>query len=115
MSYSVPCISVEDYAAFVQETRVFPREAIYVYPALGLADEAGEVAGEVKRILRDDGGLLTTERRRKILIELGDALWYIAALAEEVDSDLLEIMCMNQEKLLDRMKRNVLNGSGDNR
>lgn len=52
--------------------------ARYVY--LGLISEVGEVAGQVKRIIRDDGGVLTPERREKLLDELGDVLWYWAQM-----------------------------------
>lgn len=56
-------ISDEDWATYVR---------------LGLISEVGEVAGQVKRIIRDDGGVLTAERREKLLDELGDVLWYWA-------------------------------------
>ena len=52
------------------------------YVRLGLISEVGEVAGQVKRIIRDDGGVLTPERREKLLDELGDVLWYWAQRCE---------------------------------
>lgn len=52
------------------------------YVRLGLISEVGEVAGQVKRIIRDDGGVLTPERREKLLDELGDVLWYWAQTAD---------------------------------
>lgn len=112
----VPCnLTFQEYSKFVEETRIYPREPALMYTGLGLADEAGEVAGNLKRMLRDDRGILTKARRKAILLELGDSLWYVTALAEELDSSLEEIACMNKTKLLDRMERGVLNGQGDNR
>jgi NTP pyrophosphatase (non-canonical NTP hydrolase) len=86
-----------------------------VYPALGLAGEAGEVAEKVKKAIRDDGGVLTEERRAAIAKELGDVLWYVAQLATEADLDLDEIAEGNLAKLLSRRERGVLQGSGDDR
>ena len=83
------------------------------YPALGLCGEAGEVAEKVKKAMRDDGGVLTEERRAALAAELGDVLWYVAQLATEADLDLDEIAEENLAKLLSRQERGVLQGSGD--
>ena len=95
-----------------------------IYPALGLASEASEVAGKVKKLIRDDEMPLdenfnTTEidpeKRLEIAKELGDALFYIAMIADDIDYTLSEIAEMNIEKLTDRKNRGELRGSGDNR
>jgi NTP pyrophosphatase (non-canonical NTP hydrolase) len=52
---------------------------------------------------------------KEVAKELGDVLWYIANLAEDLGYDLAEIADMNLEKLADRANRNVIKGSGDNR
>jgi NTP pyrophosphatase (non-canonical NTP hydrolase) len=85
------------------------------YPALGLAGEAGEVAEHAKKAIRDDGGVVTEERRRAMAKELGDVLWYVSQLASEVGLELEEIARANLEKLLSRQRRGVLSGSGDDR
>ena len=85
------------------------------YPALGLCGEAGEYADKLKKIMRDKGGVISSEDRISMLKELGDVLWYITACAYELDSSLDKVADMNVEKLLDRNKRNVLHGEGDNR
>jgi NTP pyrophosphatase (non-canonical NTP hydrolase) len=86
-----------------------------VYPAIGLAGEAGEVAEQVKRILRDDGGVLTEARRSKIRGELGDVLWYLAALAADCGFTLSEVANGNLEKIASCAARGVVHGEGDNR
>ena len=85
------------------------------YPALGLCGEAGEAAEKVKKALRDDGGVLTDERRAALAGELGDVLWYVAQLATEAGLDLDTLAEDNLAKLLSRQERNVLQGSGDTR
>ena len=89
--------------------------ANFIYPTLGLASEAGEVAGKVKKIMRDDNMIISEEKRAQIKDELGDVLWYVAQVATEFDLDLEEIAKNNLSKLLSRMERGVLGGSGDNR
>ena len=85
------------------------------YPALGLAGEAGEVAEHAKKAIRDDGGIVTEERRRAMAKELGDVLWYVSQLASELDLELEEVAQANLEKLLSRQRRGVLSGGGDER
>jgi NTP pyrophosphatase (non-canonical NTP hydrolase) len=109
------CLTFAEYDEFVESTRVYPREPPLLYTGLGLSDEVGEVCGNLKRVLRDDHGMLTPSRRQSILIELGDSLWYVTAMARELGSSLDEIACLNRSKLLDRMNRGVLNGEGDYR
>jgi len=86
-----------------------------VYPTLGLAGEAGEVAEKVKKLLRDDGGVMSDERREALAGELGDVLWYVAQVATEAGLDLEQIAQGNLDKLLSRQQRGVLSGSGDRR
>ena len=84
------------------------------YCALGLG-EAGEVQGKVKKILRDDNGVVLGEKALEIAAELGDVLWYVARLGSELGYTLEEIAQMNLTKLASRKERGVLGGSGDNR
>jgi NTP pyrophosphatase (non-canonical NTP hydrolase) len=66
-------------------------------------------------MVRDDDGVLTDERRAALAKELGDVLWYLAQIATEADLDLAVIAAANIEKLSSRQRRNVLQGSGDDR
>lgn len=86
-----------------------------LYPALGLGNEAGEVLGKIKKVLRDNEGKFTTDRCIAIGDEIGDVLWYMAALCRDLGISLEDVANNNIEKLRDRQKRNVLSGSGDNR
>lgn len=85
-----------------------------VYDGLGLG-EAGEVQGKIKKIIRDNGGIITPEATEEIKAELGDTLWYIASMCENLGITLEDVASANIDKLHDRQKRGVLSGSGDNR
>ncbi len=105
-----------EYQRLSRETAVYPQLGEnLVYPALGLCGEAGETAEKIKKAMRDDGGVLTDERREAVAAELGDVLWYVAQLATEAGLDLEEIADANLEKLASRQRRSVLHGSGDER
>ena len=109
-----------DYAEETDRTAIYPDanegnfEAL-AYVGLGLSGEAGEIANQIKKIIRDDDGEVTPERLAYITKEIGDVLWYTARLCRELELDMDEIAENNIEKLLNRQKRGVLQGSGDNR
>ena len=105
-----------EYQRRSRETAVYPHLGDnLVYPALGLCGEAGETAEKIKKAIRDDGGVLTEERREALAAELGDVLWYTAQLATEAGLELEAIAAANLEKLASRQQRSVLHGSGDDR
>jgi len=109
-------VLLSEYQTRSRVTAVYPNAGDnIVYPTLGLAGEAGEVAENVKKMIRDDAGILSDERRGAIAKELGDVLWYVAQVATEADLDLDEIAATNLAKLLSRAERGVLQGSGDDR
>jgi len=85
------------------------------YFTLGLNGEAGEVAEKIKKVLRDDNGIVSEEKKIEIEKELGDVLWYLSQIATELDLDLNKVAETNLEKLFSRMERNKLSGDGDNR
>lgn len=87
----------------------------FVYPALGLCGEAGEVAEKIKKIIRDGKGVITGEQRVELEKELGDVLWYIANLGAELGLEMDNIAQKNLDKLKSRQERGKLHGSGDNR
>ncbi len=109
-------MDLADYQAQSRATAVYPDAGSnLLYPTLGLCGEAGEVAEKVKKMLRDDGGVLSDERREALAKELGDVLWYVAQLATEAGLELDAIAAGNLEKLGSRRDRDVLQGSGDDR
>lgn len=84
-----------------------------VYPTLGLVNEAGEVAGKVKKIFRDRQGVITEADREALTLELGDVLWYLSELSTRLGIRLEDVAERNIAKLADRASRGVLGGDGD--
>lgn len=82
------------------------------YCMFGLFAEAGEFAGHVAKEIRDTHDKELTKTLAK---ELGDILWFVAMLADDLGYSLEEIAAQNIEKLESRKNRNTLQGSGDNR
>lgn len=108
-------MTLNDYQKAALETAVYPKEYKIIYPALGITEEAGECSGKVKKIIRDNDGVFTGERKMEIAKEIGDVLWYCATLAHDIGYTLEEVGNMNVEKLHSRKERNMIGGSGDNR
>lgn len=112
-------LTFEDYQLGTAETAKYPGafegNAIALsYLGLGLG-EAGEVQGKIKKILRDAGGEISPEAAKEIGKELGDVLWYVGRMADELGFGLEDIAQANLDKLADRKARGVIGGSGDNR
>jgi NTP pyrophosphatase (non-canonical NTP hydrolase) len=106
----------QEYQQLSRETAQYPVLGhVIVFPALGLSEEAGEVAGKVKKLMRDQGGVITMELREALAKELGDVLWYLTQVATEANLDLASIAQMNLAKLQDRKARGVISGEGDDR
>ena len=111
--------SFDEYQSWSKETAVYPaghEKEKCAYLALGLVGESGEVAEKIKKFLRgDDGETLSEERREDIKKELGDVLWYMARLSDELNIKLSDIAQLNHDKLVSRKKRSQIKGSGDDR
>lgn len=122
LSIAFRCMDLDDYQTLSRSTAVYTEstrsknEQIY-YCTLGLAGETGEVAEKIKKVLRDQGGLgfLDPTVVDAIVSEMGDVLWYLAALATELQVSLAEVALANLQKLESRKARQALHGSGDNR
>ncbi|QDG52310.1 hypothetical protein FIV42_16665 [Persicimonas caeni] len=107
-----------EYQKLASRTALYPGrddDALAPYPALGLAGEAGEVCEHIKKAIRDDGGQITEARRQALRKEIGDVLWYVAALSSELGLEMGDIAQANIDKLADRQERGVLHGEGDDR
>lgn len=100
----------EEYQEVIEGFAVYPRDnelAAISYLALGLNGEAGEVADQVKKAIRNDGRI-NDERRKKIIDELGDVLWYVTRIAIEFDVSMTDVAASNVEKLQNRKRLNQL-------
>ena len=112
-------MNFEEYEEGVKQTLKVSRkpveDGLLVYLALGLNGEAGEVAEKIKKMVRDEEGVLSDEKKELLKLELGDVLWYITMLSKEVGSSLEEIAHLNNKKLLSREVRGKIKGTGDTR
>jgi NTP pyrophosphatase (non-canonical NTP hydrolase) len=113
---ATPKLDFDAYQTATEATAIYPKQVGIVYTGLGLASEAGEVVGQMKKAFRDDGGgNLTTERRASILAEVGDVLWYCARLSAELGASLSDVAQANLDKLNARKQAGTITGDGDNR
>ena len=109
-------MTADFYEMKAGQTAIFPKNQALEYLALGLTSEAGEVAGKVKKLIRDGEDVEGFElKKMAIASEIGDVLWYCAMMAKEVGVPLNEIMKENLKKLHGRKERGTLQGSGDDR
>ena len=112
-------MKLENFNAYQIESRktwnLIHTDHPIVYPTLGLVNEAGELAGKVKKIFRDKDGKISAEDREALKYELGDVLWYMAQIATELDLSLQEVAEANLEKLFSRLERGAIKGEGDYR
>ena len=103
------------YQQVAKTTAIYPREQAIIYPTLGLTGEAGEVANKVKKIIRDGTDKNNEDMVQALSSEIGDCLWYIAVLADDVGLKLSDIANNNLLKLANRKEKGTIRGSGDNR
>jgi NTP pyrophosphatase (non-canonical NTP hydrolase) len=107
-----------DYQRRAGETAVYPGmgeiEGL-MYVGLGAAGEAGEIADKIKKVLRDDHGIVTDKARDGILKEVGGTLWYLAQICGELGASFEDVAEQNLAILADRKERGVIHGSGDDR
>ena len=103
------------YQRMAKTTAIYPATHKILYPALGLAGEAGEVANKVKKLIRDGTSSLPKEWKEQIGSEIGDCLWYCAVLADDLGISLGRIAAQNEKKLAKRKREGMISGSGDSR
>lgn len=109
---------------YQKEARLFAVNDDLLHFTFGLLEEAGEAAGVLKRVYRGDEGYedfnwsdygLSEEAEKKLAAELGDILWHIAVIADNLGLSLDAIAEYNLTKLQSRKQRDMIKGSGDNR
>jgi len=110
-------MNLDYYQERVHDTAVYPPAVAKEYLVLGLVGEAGEIANKMKKQLRGDfsNDKDITDLHKFLAAELGDCLWYIAELANELGYSLTTIAQMNLQKLQKRKMTGSLKGSGDDR
>ena len=101
------------YQIETRKTKIYRDDIIY--PSLGLSGEVGELMNQIKKIYRDDNGKISIVRKQNLTKEIGDVMWYIARVADDLNIDLTEVVELNLEKLNSRKDRGQLGGSGDDR
>ena len=109
-------MNFDSYQIEARKTAIYPDKGKnFIYPTLGLVGETGEVAEKIKKIIRDKNGIFDNESRAAIKKELGDVLWYISNLCDELDFSLDDVAKINLEKLKLRAHKGTISGSGDDR
>lgn len=109
-------MNFEEYQKESRKTALYPnKNNNFIYPVLGLCGESGEIAEKIKKVIRDEGGIISELKKEEIKKELGDVLWYISQIATELGFSLDSVAKLNIEKLRSRLERNKISGSGDNR
>ena len=108
-------MTFDQYETEASSTRIYNEGIKVIYPTIGLAGETGEVADKVKKVIRDHCGNFDESNRKEIAKELGDVLWYLTSIANDLGYSLEDIAKMNIEKIKSRQRRDVIHGEGDNR
>ena len=106
----------DNYQIEARKTAIYPnKDKNFIYPTLGLVGESGEVAEKIKKVLRDKNGSLDDDSKLALKKELGDVLWYLSNLCDELGFSLNDIAKVNLEKLNLRLSSGKISGSGDDR
>jgi NTP pyrophosphatase (non-canonical NTP hydrolase) len=106
---------VDEHEINAGASQIDIENAYFVYPAMGLSGEVGELLNKLKKIIRDKMDANSQDFKDSIGKEIGDCLWYIAELATVFDLDLGEIAEQNIEKLAKRKEDDKIKGDGDDR
>lgn len=102
-------MDLNEYQTKAMETRL--PTATEEYALLGLAGEVGELYSLVAKAIRDDNPFSDDIIKK----ELGDILWFVAAISKDLGFTLDEVAQTNIDKLQKRKYNNSITGSGDDR
>lgn len=111
-------MDLNEYQFLTRKTAVYPDAHKRTpnginYTLLGLLGEAGELANDWKKVIRGDKDPALA--KEKLRWEIGDVLWYVARLSEELGMKLEDVANANLDKLNDRQRRGTLKGEGSER
>jgi len=99
---------LEEYEGFVRAKAKWGGWQNVVYPMAGLAGEAGEVVDRLKKLMRGTEDAQTFYENawhdQEALLELGDCLYYLTALAHDLGFTMQDVIDANVEKLTERHK-----------
>jgi NTP pyrophosphatase (non-canonical NTP hydrolase) len=95
------------YQDFVYEKTAKTPEDLIAWSILGLTSEAGEVSAVLEKAWRKRGHL-NEDDISKLFDELGDVMWFLAAVANSLDFSLDDIMMHNINKLNQRASESTL-------
>ena len=104
-------MTLDEYQSFAKTTAIYPNTHAVIYPALGLCGEAGEVAEKIKKSIRHG----TPFDVDALILEMGDVLWYLASLSNDLGVSLDVVLSRNVSKLISRKERDAIIGDGDTR
>lgn len=102
-------MDIDEYQINASKTAIYPEDSKVIYPALGLAGEAGEVSNKIKKTLRGD--ISIEDIRHDLIHEIGDVLWYVSALCSDLNIRMSSVAQMNLDKLNNRLQNDMLGGS----
>lgn len=108
----------QEYQKATNKTAVYPRDTALqaiTYCMLGLGGEAGELQNKLKKVYRDDNGVITLEKHKQLFDEVSDCFWYLSQLCTELGVSMEDVATHNINKLNKRLVNNTIKGSGDNR
>ncbi|MEK7109185.1 MAG: nucleoside triphosphate pyrophosphohydrolase family protein [Patescibacteria group bacterium] len=108
----------DEYQKLAGRTAMYAKqdkEFILMYLCMGIAGEGGEVIEKIKKVIRNDGGAISNEKRQDLKKEIGDVLWYLSQLSGELDVPFGDVAEANIKKLADRQVRGVIKSEGDTR
>lgn len=109
-------MKMNEYQDQASETNIYPVTTDGLYAqVMGLCSEAGEVAGKMKKVIRDKHGFISGDMDDMLMSEIGDVLWYVSQLSFALGFRLSEVAEYNLTKLADRAERGEIGGSGDDR
>jgi NTP pyrophosphatase (non-canonical NTP hydrolase) len=104
----------KEYEEVAMSTKVGWNNNEILYPLIGMCGETGEVADKIKKVIRDKNGDFS-EDKIEILKEIGDTLWYMTALCNDLGYSLEDAANINLYKIIKRRTENTIHGEGDNR
>lgn len=103
-------MNLNDYQIVANSTAQCPPELPVIYPAIGLSGEVGELNDNLKKRLRngETPQAIQDSRDPKMLLELGDCLWYVSRFAFDLGFTLEEVAQANVAKLRERQAKGTI-------